>query len=654
MTLGREEVERPGQVKIVFFPYGKREWFRRGVSLFDAAKALGIDLSSLCAGKGTCGKCKVKIEEGMKGLNPLTEQELKHVTEGEIEAGYRLACQAMPTTAVSVYVPERSRIGKQRLQTAGLEVQVKQLDPFVKKYFVKLLKPTLHDSRSDEDRLLDALNSGYGLPTDLDLDFEVCVDLASRLRDADWAVTAVVWKNKIIDIEPGNTSHRCFGFATDVGTTKLAGFLMDLNSGKILTVAARMNPQIPLGEEVMSRISYQMMEGQKGIKELQAVVVSGINEMIEECCEEANVEKNEIYELCFVGNTAMQLCFLGVYGRYVAFAPYPPVLRRGVNIRASSIGLTSHPRANAYHAPIIGGFVGADNVAVILATRMLESDEICMALDIGTNTEIDLGNKDLVLVTSCASGPAFEGMQVKHGMRAATGAIERVSIDPESLEINYRTIEDKPPIGLCGSALVDVPAELLKAGLIDLTGRFIPEMARETDRLRRGLKGIWEFVLAPQPETATDTDIIITQGDIRELQKAKAAMRTGAEILMKRLGEKRKEAVTEEDISKLFMAGAFGNYIDPENARTIGMYPELPLDRVEFVGNIAGTGSRMCLISKEERRYAEKIATTVKYHELAADEDFQKEYIDALYLPHKNLDRYPDTVNLLKRLGRIK
>jgi uncharacterized 2Fe-2S/4Fe-4S cluster protein (DUF4445 family) len=239
-------------------------------------------------------------------------------------------------------------------------------------------------------------------------------------------------------------------------------------------------------------------------------------------------------------------------------------------------------------------------------------------------------------------------------MRAATGAIERVSIDPDTLEVNIRTIEEKPPVGLCGSALVDVPAELLKAGLIDLTGKFVAEMAKETDRLRRGPKGIWEFVLVPQPETGTDTDIIVTQGDIRELQKAKAAMRTGAEILMKRLGEERKEVVTENDISKLFMAGAFGNYIDPENARTIGMYPELPLDKVEFVGNIAGTGSRMCLISMEEREQAEKIATTAKYHELAADKDFHKEYMGALYFPHKDLDKYPDTVNLLKRLGRIK
>ncbi|NIM97174.1 MAG: DUF4445 domain-containing protein, partial [candidate division Zixibacteria bacterium] len=309
-------------------------------------------------------------------------------------------------------------------------------------------------------------------------------------------------------------------------------------------------------------------------------------------------------------------------------------------------GLKSHPAANSYFVPVIGGFVGADNVAVILATRMLESDEICMALDIGTNTEIDLGNKDRVWTDSCASGPAFEGMSIKHGMRAATGSIERVSIEPDTLEVNIQTIEDEPAIGLCGSALVDIPAELFKTGLIDWTGRINTKLSKETKRLRKGPDG-WEFVIAWQPETATDTDIVITQGDVRELQKAKAAMRTGAGILMKRM------EVTENDISKLYMAGAFGNYIDPENARTIGMYPELPLEKVVFVGNIAGTGSRMCLLSREEREYAEKISTTAKYYELAADKDFQEEYINAMYLPHKDLSKYPDTVELLRRLGRF-
>jgi uncharacterized 2Fe-2S/4Fe-4S cluster protein (DUF4445 family) len=645
----REEGERPGKVKIVFFPFGKREWFAKGeVSVLDAARALGIDLSSLCNGKGTCGKCKVKIEQGIEKLLPLTEQELKHLTEEDIKGNYRLACQVKPSAFLSVYVPERSRVGKQRLQTEGLEVPVRSLNPFVRRYFVELPKPTLDDYRSDEDRLLEALHANFELPTDITIDFDVAIDLGTALREEDWKVTVTVWNDKIIDVESGDSSDRCFGFATDIGTTKLAGFLMDLNSGKVVAVAARMNPQIPLGEEVLTRISHQMMNGWDGVRELQKAVVSGINEMIQECCEKAKVDANEIYELCFVGNTAMQLCFLGIYGRYVAFAPYPPVLRRGVYTRAVRLGLKSHPRSNSYFAPVIGGFVGADSVADLMAVRMLDSEETIMDIDIGTNTEIAIGNKDLVIMDSCASGPAFEGMQIKHGMRAATGAIESVSIDPETFEVNYRTIDDKSAVGLCGSALVDVPAELLKAGLMDFTGKFVADLSERTSRLRKGSDGLWEFVIAWQRDTSTDTDITITQGDVRELQKAKAAMRTGAEILMKRMG------VTEKDITKLYLAGAFGNYIDPESARTIGMYPEMPLEKVTFVGNTAGTGARMCLISKEEREYAERISKTVKYLELAADKDFQTEYLNAMYFPHKDLSKYPNTADLLRRLGRIK
>jgi uncharacterized 2Fe-2S/4Fe-4S cluster protein (DUF4445 family) len=639
---------KPREIRITFFPSGKRGWFPKGgVTILDAARTLGTDLASLCGGIGACGKCKVRITKGVEKLNPLTEQERKYLTTNEVKRNFRLACQVHPNSSIEVCIPERSRIGKLRLQTDGFEVPVKRIDPLVKKFFVELPVPDLKDPRSDEDRLIAALHEKYQLPTNIQIDFDVALDLASILREGAWKVTATVWKNKIIDIEEGDTSDRCFGFACDIGTTKLAGFLIDLSNGRVVALGSRMNPQVYLCEEVMGRITHQIMRGCDGIRELQKLVVQGINEIIVECCRKAEVNENEICEFCFVGNTAMQLCFLGIYGRYLAYAPYPPVLRRGVDVRAKKLGLKSHPRANSYFVPVIGGFVGADNVAVILATRMLESDEMSMALDIGTNTEIALGNKDRILVDSCASGPAFEGMHIKYGMRAIDGSIERVSIDPQTFKVNYRTIENKPAIGICGSALIDLPAELLKAGLIDFGGRLVAKMADETDRLRKGHNGLWEFVVAWQRETATDIDITITQKDIREIQKAKAAIRTGSSILMKRMG------ITENDISHLYVAGAFGNYIDPKNARTIGLYPEIQLDKIEFVGNIAGTGSRMCLISKEERDYAEHISTKVEYHELAADKDFQTEFINATFFPHKDLSKYPETVELLKKLGHF-
>jgi uncharacterized 2Fe-2S/4Fe-4S cluster protein (DUF4445 family) len=580
----------------------------------------------------------------MDGLNPWTEMELKHLTQTELKENTRLACQAILTRSSIIFIPLRSRVGIQRLQTEGLEVSVTP-NPLVKKYFVQLPPPTLHDPRADEDRLLKALSDKHNL-SGLTINFNVAQRYSIILRKAKWDITAVVWKNEIIAVEPHNTVNRCFGFAMDIGSTKLAGFLMNLATGDVVSVAARMNPQIQLGEDIMSRISYAMMNGWEGQKELQTAVISGVNEIIEECCEKGDVKPQEIYELNFVGNTAMQLLFLGLWSRYVALSPYSPVLRRGVDVSAALLGLQAHPQANAHYVPIIGGFVGADNVAVILASKMLESDDIIMAIDIGTNTEIDLGNKDLIMADSCASGPAFEGMEIKFGMRAASGSIEKISISPETLDVYYQTIENTSPVGICGSGLVDAIAELFKANIIDRKGTFRSKIAKKSHRLRQSQDG-WEFVLAWKDETTINTDIVLTQGDIRELQKAKAAIHAGAEILLQRM------EFTEDDISKLVVAGAFGNYIDPENARTIGMYPDIPLEKVEFVGNLAGTGARMSLISKEMREKTELISERVNYLELAIDKIFQDEYLNSFYFPHANLNKYPLTVELLRRIGHV-
>jgi len=611
----------------------------------DAAKALGVDISSICGGKGTCGKCKVKVQKGIEGLGPLTDKEQKYLSEEELNSDFRLACQAQLTAPSIVFVPERSRVGKQRLQTEGLDVPVTP-NPLVRKYHLILPKPSLQDVRSDEDRLLNALKGEYGL-ADPEIDYEVAKTFPIDLRKKNWDVTAVVWKGKVIAIEPGDTTTRCFGFAVDIGSTKLAGFLMDLNAGKVVSVAARMNPQIPFGEDILTRITHAMMQGPKGQDDLQNAVVSGINEMIDECCKKAEVKTEEIYELNFVGNTAMQMLFLKLWPQFTAFSPYPPAIRRGIDVDASKVGLKSHPRANAHTVPVIGGFVGADSVADLMAVNMLEAEDIVMDIDIGTNTEIALGNKDRIMIVSCASGPAFEGMEIRHGMRAATGAIEKISIDVDSLEVNYRTIDDAPPVGICGSGLVDGLAEMLKSGLVDMKGKINSDLSAKTDRLRKTPDGWYEFVIAPKGKTGTEEDITITQADVRELQKAKAAMRTGAETLLKKMN------LTKDDITTLYVAGAFGNYIDPESARMIGMYPEVPIERIKFVGNTAGTGSRMCLISKEMREYAEAISTKVHYYELACDTDFQGEYMKAMFLPHQDLSRQPILTEMLRRLGRI-
>lgn len=633
------------EVELIFQPFGKRVKVPYNTTILDAAKALMIDVSSICGEKGTCGKCKVRVDAGRENLRDFMAAELRHLSKDEMEAGYRLSCLVRVRGRLVVTIPERSRVGKQRLQMEGIEVPLTPA-PLVKKYFVKMPRATLEDTKPDDIRLLDALKEQHGL-SNLDFDYDVARNLPFSLRKEGWTATVVVWDGiRILAVEPGDTTDGCFGFACDIGSTKLAGFLVDLNAGKVVEMAARMNPQIPYGEDVMSRISYSM-GGLEKLEQLQKAVVGGINEIIEECCTKAGVKMNEIYESSFVGNTCMHHLFFGIPPKHVGLSPYVPSISRGSNVPAYRMHLNVNPQGNVYVAPTMGGFVGADTVADIVATNMLESDEIIFMIDIGTNTEIAIGNKDGVMTASCASGPAFEGMQIKYGMRAATGAIEKISIDPKTLELNYRTIGDAKAVGICGSGLIDAIAEMFKAGIIDSMGRYQKEVMEKTDRLKLVGEGL-AYLVAPKEQTAIDTGIIITQDDIKELLKAKAAMHCGGSILM------RLAKLSEDDISQLAIAGAFGNYIDPECARIIGMYPEVRLERVRFIGNAAGTGARMMLTSKEARTYAEVIAREVHYYELALDPGFPLEYAKSMYLPYMDLDKYPIAKELLVRLGRVK
>ncbi|MFQ5711365.1 MAG: ASKHA domain-containing protein [Candidatus Geothermarchaeales archaeon] len=629
------------KVEVVFQPEGKRAESRPGETILNTARRIGVDISSICGGRGSCGKCKVIIREGWENMDQPTPEEQRFLSREEKAEHYRLACSSIVKGSVVVEVPPRSRLGKQRLQIEGIEVLIEP-EPLMTKHFVAIKPPTLGDQRSDMDRLLDALREQHGLEQ-LTMEYEVVKRLPKIVRESRWTLTAVIWnREKIVALEPGDSTSRCYGLAVDIGTTKMAGFLVDLVKGEVVATCPMVNPQIPYGEDIISRITYAT-RGAEGLKKLQGLVIGGINQMLRNCCKEADIDPKEVYEVAAVGNTAMHHIFLGIYPRHVALSPYPPAVRRGLNVGASKLGVRAHPQANIYVLPNIGGFVGADNVGVILATRMHESEEVTLTLDIGTNTEIVLGNKEDILVCSCASGPAFEGAHITHGMRALTGAIERIAVDPETLEVSYRTIDDAKPVGICGSALVDAPAEMLKAGIINVSGAFM----RDLDHPRVRRDGSPEFVVAWSEETATGRDIVITQGDIRELQKAKAAMHAGAAILMAR------KKIMEEDIDRVLIAGAFGSYVDPESARTIGMYPEVPLGKVRVVGNAAGTGAKMALISREERRKAEEISQRVRYYELAADPRFEKEFIDSLHLPHRNLTRYPVTVDLLRRLGRL-
>ncbi|MEM2573704.1 MAG: ASKHA domain-containing protein, partial [Candidatus Jordarchaeales archaeon] len=500
--------------------------------------------------------------------------------------------------------------------------------------------PSLSDPRPDAEILLDELRRQKGLQS-VDIDFHALQVMPAILRRKGWNVTVVLWNDRIISVEAGDTTRRMFGYAVDIGTTKLAGYLLDLSSGRVVAVDSLMNPQIPYGEDVIARITYAS-RGSREQRRLQRAVIGAINQILGSLLEKTGVKREEVYEMVAVGNTAMHHLALGICPRYLALSPYTPANRKGVNVTARSLGVKINPSGNVYFLPIIGGFVGADTTGVLLATEIYKRDEICLAIDIGTNTEVILGNKEEILACSCASGPAFEGAHIRHGMRAATGAIERISIK-EDLEVEYRTIDGGKPRGICGSAMVDFLAEALKAGLIDVTGVFNKEISSE--RLRGGERGL-EFVVAWREETSTGEDIVVTQNDIKEILLAKAAIHTGISILM------RKKGVAEEDVDVFFVAGAFGSYINPENARIIGMYPELPLEKIRAVGNAAGTGARMALCSREVRETAESVVGKIKYVELAAEAGFQAEFLNSYFLPYADLSKYPETSELLKKLGK--
>jgi uncharacterized 2Fe-2S/4Fe-4S cluster protein (DUF4445 family) len=628
------------QVEITFQPEGKRAKVESGCTILEAVKLLGVDLTIVCGGEGRCGKCKVIIED-QNCISSLSDIERKLLPGHLISAGYRLACFTGVYGPTTVRIPEESRTGKQRLQVEGIDTRVVP-DPTVRKFFLKMTAPTMDDIRSDIDRLLEALASGFGLKA-IRVSYNVIPFLPSLLRENNWKVTAVVWNGeKVIAVEGGDTVDRNFGYAIDIGTTKLAGYLLDLRKGKVMAVESLMNPQIPFGEDVITRITHAG-KGKKEQGELQEAVVGGLNKMLERLLDKTGVKPEEVYETVAVGNTAMHHLFLNLCPKFLGLSPYPPVIKKGINVKARELGIKINQNGNVYVLPIIAGFVGADSVADVLATEIYKNDEPTLTIDVGTNTEIIMGNKEWMIGCSCASGPAFEGAHIKHGMRAATGAIERVRIDPVTQEVTYKTIDNAKPCGICGSAIVDVPGELLKAGIIDVRGIF--NQALSTPRLRKS-EGIWEFVIAWKDETAMGKDVVVTQKDLGEIQLAKAAIYTGVAILMK------EAKITEADIEKVLIAGAFGFYIDPDSARIIGMYPEIPLSKVKAVGNSAGTGARMALVSRKARQTCNQISRDVKYVELANDPVFQSIYMNAYFLPNAELNKWPETCGLLKRLGR--
>ena len=595
---------------IDFEPVGRRGACAGDQSLLESARKLNVDLVSICGGIGNCERCKIQIISGQV-TKPTLEEEAS-LSKSELEQGYRLACQAYPLSDVKLHVPPESLTAPQRTQVEGLEVDVPP-EPVVLGVDAHLSVPTLNSPVPDDASLWDALSVGRsGSPTQGTIDYLVQQSLSQTLRDLNWDVRVAMRGNEVVALgEPGT---KWLGLAVDIGTTKIAGYLLDLESGKTLASKGMMNPQISYGEDFISRIVAASKSTESAIK-LQSLVVDALSQLAADLCAEINASSAEIVEGVVVGNTAIHHLFLRLPVKQLGLAPYIPAVRSPVDIKAREIGLQIAPGAYVHLLPNVAAYVGADHVAMLLATRIAESDKTTLAIDIGTNTEICLKNGSRMTSVSCASGPAFEGAHIKFGMRAAPGAIEHVRLSQDRLEI--QTIAGAAPVGICGSGLLDVVAQLRLNNILDRSGKM---GAHPFVRVHNGTT---EFIIA---ERGGQEAITVTQKDVRELQLAKTAIRLGIQALVAA------EGITEDDIEQILIAGAFGTFIEVQSAITIGMLPALPLERFRQIGNAAGTGARLALISKSQRVRAQQIALQDGYIELASVPNFNRKFAEATYL----------------------
>jgi len=597
---------------IDYEPVGRRGKCQSHESLLACARKLGIGINSVCGGAGTCHSCKVQVLSG--SVSAPTSSELEAFSPRELEEGWRLACQTYPHGNCKLHIPAESMTSPQRTQVEGLELKV-PLEPPVEAYHLLLPEPSLSDLRADAKRLLEMINQQAPLVCDR-IDIDILRMFSLQLRAWRWDCQALVRENEVIAVGPW--PGRRLGLAVDLGSTKIAAYLVDLGDGKTLAVRGAMNPQISYGEDIVSRITSAIKNPAYGVK-MSDLVMAVINQLTFEMCQEANVDSNEVIEAVIVGNTAMHHLLLGLAVKQLALPPFVPAVSQPLDIKARDIGLHIASGAYVHLLPNIAGFVGADHVAMLLATDAWQAKGSVLALDIGTNTEVSLINNGQISTVSCASGPAFEGGHIKDGMRATRGVIERVQISDDT--IHYQTIEEAPPVGICGSGILDALAQLYLAGIIDEGGRMTDNHPRvRTNKTQR------EFVLVSKKEREGNPPITITQKDIRELQLAKAAIRTGIQALLENQG------IEEEEIDRVIIAGAFGSYIDVASAITSGILPSLPLSRFHQVGNAAGMGAKLALISLKKRSEAKNIAGLVNYIELASAPHFNQTFLQASYL----------------------
>ena len=594
-----------------------------GVTVFDAASWNGIAIDSTCGGHGTCHKCKVQITSGAEV--PVTRHDQRTFTAGQLAEGWRLGCLVHATRDLSVEVPPLTT--RPKAATVGIGRQV-ILRPALQKRYVELDEATLSDQRTDLVRLTDAIDD-----LELTADLHVLRRLSTVLRQSDFKVTAVIVDEDLIDVEPGDTTAERYAIAFDLGTTTVVGTLLDVGTGTPMAVTSMLNAQQPFGGDVITRISATMMDPD-ALGRLQQAAGSTLASLAVQVCREAGVDPTHVYEVAVAGNATMTALALGIDPEPLGVAPFVMSSSQPPTVLAADIGLDLHPRARAYFFPALGAYVGGDIVAGMLATGMDRDKRTRLFIDVGTNCEIVLSDGETILSTAAPAGPAFEGGAIRCGMRAADGAIEVIKLDAHATgddpAVTLGVIGDVEAKGLCGSGLVDAVAELVRVGLLDSTGRLVPdEDAKEiapalADRLTRiGEERI--FVLhRPTPDSEPVETVYLSQRDVRELQFAKAAISTGWSLLLEQLG------LEHRDVQQVLLAGSFGSYLSPASAVRIGLVPQLPVLRIVAAGNVAGEGAKMALLSVRERAGALALLEEVTYVELSDRPDFNDAFVEQL------------------------
>jgi uncharacterized 2Fe-2S/4Fe-4S cluster protein (DUF4445 family) len=633
---------------VVFKPSGQVVEVEIGTLLSDAAVQAGLSLNLPCGGQGRCGRCRVKVEHG-----DISHRSAARITAAERSAGWALGCQAVIKGDAVIFIPEQEQVEIEFVtKTVGAErialaADFKgEVDPSVRRAHVTIAPPSLDDQTTDWDRLLRALSLEHDIHN-VNANLATVRNLARDLREAEWSVTALLdmgdperdscAKPRLIDLLPGDQTDRCYGVAIDIGTTSNVIYLVDLTRGKVIDRASAYSGQIQAGEDVISRIIFAQKGD--GLHRLQKMVLKTLNSLLEELASRNQIPVTQISKAVVAGNTTMIQLFLALDPKTIREMPFVPTISQPLPVTAEELGLALNPQATVDCLPVVGAYVGADITGGILASGMYDTDALTLFIDVGTNGEIVLGNRDWLITCACSAGPAFEGSGVRHGMRATAGAIEEVWIDHRTYEPTYETIGNLPARGIAGSGMIGLLADMFITGIVDKAGKIARDLP--TPRVRVGDHG-GEYVVVWANQSGIGTDIVINEVDIENLLRTKGAIYAGFSVLVQSVG------VELADVEQVFIAGAFGQYINIEKAIHIGLLPDMPWDRFHYLGNTSVLGAFHSLVSRAKRHEVFEISQKMTYLELSADNTFFDKFMSALFLPHTDITAFPSVMRLLE------